>query len=779
MLPTPEAHLLKRLRALLAVDDDAPGGGWMVQGRLPAAQLDVAVAGLGPLSTPLRPAELQALQAHSQPAPFGLREQTLVDPKVRDTGEIDASALTLTWAPGAEARLCRQIAEGLGLASIELRPHKLLIYGPGQFFKPHQDTARQLEMIGTLVLIWPSGHLGGELRVEFGDRGGSFSSQQLGNEASLRWCAFYADCRHEVLPVTEGHRIALSFEVRLPAGVRPRRNPVADPALVDALRALFGAGDTARQDPWYLLLDHQYSEVGLRWRALKGRDQRIAQILRAAAESAGFTVGLVLIEQMQVWNCAGHSRRDWKHGPDVGDFEDDDLDDLDDPADFDPAPARDDDLIDSSCETLLWLDAEDWVQSRERLSLRAEPASLRPFGSAHLVNSEYEGYMGNYGETMSYWYRRAALVLQSPTVALRLRYQTDPATAVRALAERAANPARTREVAEEIGATRDLLDRALKQQPAALFPALLSVAATLRPAEAAALLKSMHLASLGLDAMPALVRLQAVHGVDWLRAELPGWAIKELDWQWKLPRDGEAGAPDWPEPIDQCLQCLASEGLDPGLIRDWQSLLFRRFEHSEAQWRGRSPSERDRQRAARVRWIHRMLRALAVGDPGDPDAPIAKALRVILVNPRYRLPEQATLLAAAPESCAALRAELAGSVLTALDTALAEPPLSPDDHGLRRIEWTCRCGDCKPVIAWAESVTAAPLNLPLAEERRRHICEALSQAGVPIRTETLRQGRPYTLRCLKDFDAATRDAEWRRSLEAARQRLQSSMRSSA
>lgn len=778
MLLTPEAQLLKSLRALLAVEDDAPGGGWMVQGRLPAAQLEVTVSGLGGLSTPLLPAELQALQAHSEPAPFGLREQTLLDPRVRDTGEIDANALSLTWAPGAEARLCRQIAEGLGLASIELRPHKLLIYGPGQFFKPHQDTARQLEMIGTLVLIWPSGHLGGELRVEFGDRSGSFSSQQLGNEASLRWCAFYADCRHEVLPVTEGHRIALSFEVRLPAGVRPRRNSVADPALVDALRALFGGADSARKDPWCLLLDHQYSEVGLRWRALKGRDQRIAQALRAAAESAGFTIGLVLIEQMQVWNCAGRPRRDWGPHPDIDDDEeyDDDLADLED---FDPSQARDDDLIDSSCETLLWLDAEDRVQSRQKLSLRAEPASLRPFGSAHLVNSEYEGYMGNYGETMSYWYRRAALVLQSPTVALRLRYQTDPATAVRALAECAADPSRTREVTEEIEAARDLLDRALKEQPAALFPALLAVAATLRPAAAAALLKSMHLASLGIDAMPALVRLQAAHGVDWIRAELPGWAIKELDWQWKLPRDGGAGAPDWPEPIDQCLQCLASEGLDPGLIRDWQSLLFRRFERSEAQWRGRSPRERDQQRAARVGWMQRMLRALAVGDAGDPEAPIAKALRVILANPRYRLPEQAALLAGVPESCAALRAELAGPLCVALDAALAEPPRPPDDHGLRRIEWSCGCGDCKPVIAWAESATAAPLNLPLAEERRRHISDALSQAGAPIRTETLRQGRPYTLRCLKDYDAATRDAEWRRSLEAARQRLQSSMRSSA
>lgn len=54
--------------------------------------------------------------------------------------------------------------EQLGLAEDTiLRPHlhNLLIYGPGQFFKPHQDSEKLDGMVATLVIILPSPHIGG------------------------------------------------------------------------------------------------------------------------------------------------------------------------------------------------------------------------------------------------------------------------------------------------------------------------------------------------------------------------------------------------------------------------------------------------------------------------------------------------------------------------------------------------------------------------------------------------------------------------------------------
>ncbi|MCU0755072.1 MAG: 2OG-Fe(II) oxygenase [Xanthomonadales bacterium] len=786
MQPSPNVPILDRLRQLLANADGLPEpGGSMVQGRFAATDLTLSIADLGALSVPPSAAQLAALQSCSRPAPYGLREQTRVDPSVRDTGEIDASALDLRWAAGAEARLCTQIAEGLGLERVELKLHKLLIYGPGQFFKPHQDTARQAEMLGTLVLIWPSAHRGGDLSVYFGDSGGSFSSQQRGTEARIRWCAFYADCRHEVLPVTEGHRIALSFEVRLPVGVPLRREAAADPALTQALARLFGSGAEARRVPWCVLLDHQYNELGLRWRTLKGRDQRTAQLIRAAAEATGYRVGLLLIEQMEVRDCAEDDSGEYDEYEDCDEYDaQEDVDDADEeddgdgdqdvPADIGWQSVSDAELLDCSYQCLLWLDAEDRVCAREPRDLdSAELAALNPTGRAHLVKSEYEGYMGNYGETMNYWYRRAAVMVQSPQVALRTDFQVDPAGAAARLAERAADPARLAAVRAELQLLQDLLNRALEQNLPVL-PALLEVASTLTPTEATGLLSKLNHGSLDPACIPALLRLQAVHGVDWLRELLPVWTRKASSHRYRSPDDLEpVHAPVWPEPIDQFLADAAAQGLDPALIGRWQAVLLAQFVDSEEAWRSRDPIERERQRRAQVRWMSRMLRALAVTDPMESDAPLAQALRVICANPLHQLPERAELiLVAGAAARLPLIAELRGELLDALQRALAEPIRPAHDQGLRRIEWVCRCELCAPMIAWAESASAASYVVGVAEKGRRHLIDCLRKAGAPIETDIIRRGSPYQLRCDKTGDAEARDAQWRALLAAARDRLQ-------
>ena len=51
--------------------------------------------------------------------------------------------------------------------------------------------------------VWPSAHIGGELQIKQSDTVRHFVSQHLQAQA-LRWCAFYADCRHELKPVEEG-----------------------------------------------------------------------------------------------------------------------------------------------------------------------------------------------------------------------------------------------------------------------------------------------------------------------------------------------------------------------------------------------------------------------------------------------------------------------------------------------------------------------------------------------------------------------------------------------
>jgi len=111
-------------------------------------------------------------------------------------------------------------------------------------------------------------------------------------------------------------------------------------------------------------------------------------------------------------------------------------------------------------------------------------------------------------------------------------------------------------------------------------------------------------------------------------------------------------------------------------------------------------------------------------------------------------------------------------VVAALQAALAQAPSPPDDHTVRGIEWTCACADCGPVRRWAESPTAQPLLLAMAEPRRRHVVEALQQAAAPIAGQTIRQGSPHKLRLDKSADLHEREAarrqRWSTSLAAAK-----------
>ncbi len=125
----------------------------------------MTVAGIGALGRRIDGATAARLAARAAQARFGRRTETLTDPTVRDTGEIRPEDLTIAWHGTACEDMLDAISARLGCGPVEARPHSLLVYGPGQFFKPHQDTEKHDGMIGTLVLILPSPHIGGTLRI--------------------------------------------------------------------------------------------------------------------------------------------------------------------------------------------------------------------------------------------------------------------------------------------------------------------------------------------------------------------------------------------------------------------------------------------------------------------------------------------------------------------------------------------------------------------------------------------------------------------------------------
>ena len=76
-----------------------------------------------------------------------------------------------------------QIREQLGLPDtgrLRATLDKLTIYGPGEFFAPHQDTEKDDDMIATLVVLLPSSFGGGALRCSRGDEQVEFRRTERG-----------------------------------------------------------------------------------------------------------------------------------------------------------------------------------------------------------------------------------------------------------------------------------------------------------------------------------------------------------------------------------------------------------------------------------------------------------------------------------------------------------------------------------------------------------------------------------------------------------------------
>ena len=716
------------------------------EGELPLQALQLDVAGVGLLSSALGPAQAQALHASSTPARHGQRERTVLDIHVRHTGEISADRVALHWAAGAFQDLQANVAQALGLHAVEARLHNLLVYAPGQFFKPHQDTEKHPGMVATLVVVWPCAHIGGELQVWRGDSVLLFASQHLQAQA-LRWCAFYADCRHEVKTVQEGWRVVLTFDLVLPTAQALPPEP-AHPALVQALRQVFLPEGPPRSRPWLLLLDHEYTEHGLRWPLLKGQDRPRVAALRAAALALGLVPQLALAEIHETWTAGvAYPYRDRGRG-DSGN----------------PEP---DELIEEGLSLDFWVDAEDRPHQGQPLAVAlADCVSFTESHDDFLVNEEYEGYMGNYGETLDYWYRRAALVLQSPLAAEAARFATQPEAALADALKLARKADQHAALAQRLAQALPDLQRYARTKGRVVLARYAQLACVL-PADLASSLCAPFAWQQLLPAdAKALAALGQARGTAWLQAQLRAWAQAaplRLHPSWRpslvatpdgaSARTAEAparheGVALWPDPLPEFIDAAVAAKWPAQALDEMVTQALLGLQRTDGQ--AATPAEHLAVWPQRLHALCQLALALQrLPQPQSLMHQLQALLQHLAAHPKlYPATDLLPLLRALSSPTAAATAErqaLLGRVKAALQAALLPPLPAADDQGLRHVSWNCRCADCMPALRWAESPTAEPLLLPLAENRRSHVQTALQDAAAPLSFDTLRKGSPYKL----------------------------------
>ena len=200
-------------------------GDFFVAGTAELLAPSLAIEGVGPVALPLLPEQAERIVGVAEAAPYGRGEETVVDPAVRRCWQIGPDRVRLGgrhWARTLD-RIVTPAAEGLGVSDpVTAEFHKLLLYAPGSFFVGHRDTEKTPGMFATLVVVLPSVFEGSELLVRPRGREARLPLR-CDEPAEAAFAAFYADCVHEVLPVTEGRRLTLTYNlVRAGKGRLPK-----------------------------------------------------------------------------------------------------------------------------------------------------------------------------------------------------------------------------------------------------------------------------------------------------------------------------------------------------------------------------------------------------------------------------------------------------------------------------------------------------------------------------------------------------------------------------
>ena len=705
--------------------------------------LCLEVRGLGPVEFPVSDEQARKLCALGKSARYGKGEQTLVDPTVRNTWEIPTSRVKIDkrrWAKTLAPVLGRLRAD-LGLPDgcmLEAELHSMLVYAPGQFFVRHQDSEKSDDMVGSLVVTLPSSFTGGALEVEHRGETTSFR----GSKKKLSFVAFYSDCRHQIKPVKSGYRVVLTYDLVLRGVSVAGQSPDAE--LVEELARCLEMHFAEPLGPSRLvyLLDHEYTQRGLSWSRLKGDDVARVSALGMAAERARCEAVLALVDVHETWSAMEpEDQHSWRGRYGYGGWENDEDEDEDGDS-FDSAGSDEyelDELIESTVTLDSWLGRPDGGVEEVGLIIgEDEVCASTPSGDLVPRASEYEGYMGNWGNTLDRWYHRGALVVWPTRLDFAVRAEASPSWALDALVGRLRGGDLATARADAAMVAPFWGQSVARVVTTSLFTKAMRTARLLgEPATAAMLLKPFRLEQLVPSHAKALSALAADYGEEWTRGLIASWSTRRSP----FAADPMAGAAS----LQRLCVGLAACG-DPGtsvaliLLRDRWGWLRTGIEDA---LRLSSPSRR----AASLAELGRPVAALVEG------AALLQAAELVGQVAQFLCQDDGELcgcaievLRAVPPSqwCVTSLDVVAVHCRGWLEKRVARPLRSPDDWSVT-LPRGCSCQDCGALSGFLADPARRVFEWPLAKDRRRHVHSRIDSAELPVSHQTRRKGSPYTL----------------------------------
>ncbi len=388
-------------------------GEFVAKGTKDLMAIGLEIKGFGELALPITPLQAQNIIQIAQKAPFGKGSKTILDDKVRKAWEIDAKNISFKnkkWSQTLDDIL-GDVSKQLGLEhkNISASLYKLLIYEKGDFFTWHKDSEKEVNMFATLTITLPSQYEGGELAVRFQNQEMVIDMAKDAQNDKIAYSAFYADCDHEVRTLLKGYRVSLVYnlsQIIQETKYSASANQEKTNQLVELLHTWENQIDD--ESPLKIItLDHQYTPTNFSAEHLKLSDNSRFEILTQAAEKAGFFVKLGLLTHYMMGDIDYESIKTKSRGRgrkyrDYDDYDDDELADS----------LMGDDIFEEYTQIEHW--ANDGLPTLGELKMDTKKIiTALKIGEGEPLEKQAEGYTGNAGMTMEYWYHYGAMVVWS------------------------------------------------------------------------------------------------------------------------------------------------------------------------------------------------------------------------------------------------------------------------------------------------------------------------------------------------------------------------------
>ncbi|KAG8161592.1 hypothetical protein KVR01_008579 [Diaporthe batatas] len=244
------------------------------------------------VSLPLSPLLADQIKAAAETASCGKNEAEVVESSSGLVWELNSDCFRTvnpSW-PAFLGSIMQDMAHRLGLApsDVDIASDKLVLYEKGSLVRSHQVSKSSPEVTGYLIVCLPSGHTGGQIRLEHAGRRWVFHTAPA-STFDLSAVAWHSDVTSEIMETSSGYRLELVYTMVPRLGTHTSADLLVKQQARLRERLVSWPKDLSKI---VYFLDRGYSQSNLSSFKLEAHDRMVFEALSAECTEAGISLFL-------------------------------------------------------------------------------------------------------------------------------------------------------------------------------------------------------------------------------------------------------------------------------------------------------------------------------------------------------------------------------------------------------------------------------------------------------------------------------------------------------